>query len=336
MKTQKFLLTVLGLCLTACSVQAESIELNSGEIIQGKVVEKTEDFVKVDIGIGIPVTYYLDEVQKISSEPISSPTSVSETRTRSEDSSEEEVQPAESAPVPKVKTTESSGGTQKTAKPLPPAPTEKLPPAPKIEKSSPSGTRRGEESFLMDRLQKQIESPQGQQPREFQSKEEYLKHQLEHQTQLQTQKINSIIRSLDQQLTSFLEQYVLHNPQIQKILAPLKGRVDLSTVLGILGGIYALYCLPLMLIARKFHLSGLMAWIPILQCILAVRIADKSFWWFFLLLIPPFTFLAVIIVGMGMARRLQQPSGLGIAMIIPGMNLLVLWYLVFVRIQESA
>ena len=56
--------------VTAGVAQAETIRLKSGQTIEGTVVERAEDSIKVDIGLGIPVTYYLDEIE---SSPMPSP-----------------------------------------------------------------------------------------------------------------------------------------------------------------------------------------------------------------------------------------------------------------------
>lgn len=46
------------------SVFAEVVVLNSGQTIEGKIVEKSEDCIKMDLG-GIVVTYYLDDIKSI-------------------------------------------------------------------------------------------------------------------------------------------------------------------------------------------------------------------------------------------------------------------------------
>lgn len=58
------------LCLLlVCDVAfAETIKLKSGRIIDGKVVEHTADAIKVDMGIGVVTTYYLDEIESIDGE----------------------------------------------------------------------------------------------------------------------------------------------------------------------------------------------------------------------------------------------------------------------------
>lgn len=46
-------------------VFAEKIELKNGSVITGKIVERTQDHIKVDTGVGVNVTYYTDSVLKI-------------------------------------------------------------------------------------------------------------------------------------------------------------------------------------------------------------------------------------------------------------------------------
>lgn len=52
------------------SVFAETIVLKSGKTIDGKILEKTDKNIKVDIS-GIPVTYYLEEIESIDGQAIS-------------------------------------------------------------------------------------------------------------------------------------------------------------------------------------------------------------------------------------------------------------------------
>ena len=42
---------------------ADTIELKSGKIIEGKIVEETTDSIKFDAGIGVVITYYKDELK---------------------------------------------------------------------------------------------------------------------------------------------------------------------------------------------------------------------------------------------------------------------------------
>ena len=50
---------------------ADSLELKSGKIIEGQIVEQNSDTVKIDAGVGVAVTYYRDEIEKVNGEPFS-------------------------------------------------------------------------------------------------------------------------------------------------------------------------------------------------------------------------------------------------------------------------
>ena len=43
---------------------AETIILKSGKTIEANIIERTEEYIKVDV-VGVPVTYYLDEVESV-------------------------------------------------------------------------------------------------------------------------------------------------------------------------------------------------------------------------------------------------------------------------------
>jgi len=57
------LLTTLSILLIATVSYAETITLTSGKVIEGEIVERTDEFIKVDTGIGVITTYYLDEIK---------------------------------------------------------------------------------------------------------------------------------------------------------------------------------------------------------------------------------------------------------------------------------
>lgn len=57
------LLLVLSLCFPTL-IFAETIVLKSGKTVEGKIIEKTDKYVKID-SEGVPLTYYYDEIEKI-------------------------------------------------------------------------------------------------------------------------------------------------------------------------------------------------------------------------------------------------------------------------------
>lgn len=52
------------------TVSAETIKLKNGKTIEGKIVEQKSDSIKVDSGIGISISYFLDELESINGKSI--------------------------------------------------------------------------------------------------------------------------------------------------------------------------------------------------------------------------------------------------------------------------
>ena len=49
---------------------SETIVLKSGKTVEGKLIEKTDKYIKIDFQ-GVPLTYYLDEIESVSGEKLS-------------------------------------------------------------------------------------------------------------------------------------------------------------------------------------------------------------------------------------------------------------------------
>ncbi|MBF0484847.1 MAG: hypothetical protein HQL25_09105 [Candidatus Omnitrophica bacterium] len=56
---------VFAFCLMASAVFANTIKLKSGKVVEGTIVEQEGDFVRVDNGSGVKITYYVDEIDTI-------------------------------------------------------------------------------------------------------------------------------------------------------------------------------------------------------------------------------------------------------------------------------
>ena len=65
-KSSKIMMFVLMgvLCLSVSSVYAETIVLKSGKTVEGKLIEKTDKYIKIDFQ-GVPLTYSLSEIQSV-------------------------------------------------------------------------------------------------------------------------------------------------------------------------------------------------------------------------------------------------------------------------------
>lgn len=92
--------------------------------------------------------------------------------------------------------------------------------------------------------------------------------------------------------------------------------------------VYVYISLALMTIASKTNTpNGWLAWIPIVNIILMLNIAQKPVWWIILLLIPLVNIVIAILVWMGIAEARHKPNWWGILMIVPVVGLIVPGYL---------
>lgn len=63
----EMILSLLVINLT--SVSADNLILKSGEKIEGKIIEKTEQYIKMEIE-GIPLTFWVDEIERVEELPL--------------------------------------------------------------------------------------------------------------------------------------------------------------------------------------------------------------------------------------------------------------------------
>lgn len=312
-----FILGVI-LCGAATATFADTIYLTSGQVIEGTVVERTDDEIKVDTGIGVLVTYYLDEVKEI----------FSATRTQN---FQDISQPTEGH--------EGAGTTQthprdaaETSPAVPTFPTHS-------QEDLEAGSR--EEHFLLQKYKKEIEektqTPDTQAlPSKPMDTDEYLEKQLRGKQALLKEEIVKKTHLTGQKLT-------------QGVNALFKGKSELaetlktkslppyfpSLLIGIMIGFYVLVCYPCMMIAQKLGLAGWMAWVPIIQIFLLFKMAGRPWWWVLLLLIPVINLLIPIILWMDIAKRFNKSVLLGILMIVPVLNLMIPWHIAFSVVAEE-
>jgi len=64
MKNNLLILLLTLVLFFPVSVFAETIVLKSGKTVEGKLIEKTDKYIKIDFQ-GVPLTYYLDEVESV-------------------------------------------------------------------------------------------------------------------------------------------------------------------------------------------------------------------------------------------------------------------------------
>ena len=93
---------------------------------------------------------------------------------------------------------------------------------------------------------------------------------------------------------------------------------------------YAYMAYALMVLADKTKTpNSWMAWVPLLNAFLMVKIAGKSYWWILLFIIPLVNIVCAVIVWMEIAKRRNKPSWVGVLIIVPLVNLIVPGYLAF-------
>ncbi|MCF7873994.1 MAG: tetratricopeptide repeat protein [Candidatus Omnitrophica bacterium] len=61
----KKIITLILFSLLVLPSFAENIQLKSGKTIEGKIIEKTNSYIKVDTSLEIPITYYFDDIETI-------------------------------------------------------------------------------------------------------------------------------------------------------------------------------------------------------------------------------------------------------------------------------
>ncbi len=78
--TMKKTVLLLLFLFNVMPASAETIELTSGEIVQGQIIERTDKSIKVDRGFGVNITYYPEDVESIDGQPFSPPSSEKDQR----------------------------------------------------------------------------------------------------------------------------------------------------------------------------------------------------------------------------------------------------------------
>jgi hypothetical protein len=106
------------------------------------------------------------------------------------------------------------------------------------------------------------------------------------------------------------------------------GAVFMLVFFVVLIAAYVYFALALQAIAKRTNTENdWWAWIPILQIILMLNIAQKPVWWIILFFIPLVGIVFMIIVWMAIAEAVKKPNWWGILMIVPIANLIVPGYL---------
>ena len=115
---------------------------------------------------------------------------------------------------------------------------------------------------------------------------------------------------------------------METIMGNIEAMAWMAWIINI--GIYVFTSFCLHTIARKTNTEhAWLAWIPIANLYLVCRIAGRPWWWLLLFFIPIVNIVVGVIVWMGIAEARDKNKWLGILMIVPIANLVMLGYLAF-------
>lgn len=294
---QQTIIVVLGILafLISSTAQAETIRLKSGEVIEGTIVERRADAIKVDTGIGIAVTYYLDEIEET---PL--------VTTAAQPQINEVVPNPPAIVIP-------------TPVPLTPVKTPNPPPEKPASISTSQLHSRQIEMGLYSGATDASYIPPEPLP-----KDEYLKTQFARANAVQKERLLQAVSLFKEQTRNIWQKIKNDHPFIKDLA---QGPAGIPLGVGLALSLYILFFFPLMKIAHKLDEPAWMAWVPVLQIFLMIRIAEKSLLWILFLPVPLANILAFLFIWMSIARRLEQPHWMGYLMIVPGINFLVAWYL---------
>lgn len=345
-KTIIFVLIIFS--LTIANVFADVVHLFSGKIIEGEVVLQNDELIKVDTGIGISVTYYLDEIDTINGESVT-PVKEEQTKIIKKPEIIEEPKVVEAPEVQEpiktaepTKTVEPSRVIEKVEKEE--AAVEVVPekdvatleginlfkeqasPAAIKPKEAPSTKTRddvkGKEQSLMAGMDKELSVPKADTTKTVQK---------EAPTNIVFQKVEEYIKSQIRGFESTRAYFRQKLPFIKERLYAIPVRVRRDSLVfmsAFMAVIYIFVCFPFMQIAKKLGKKhSWLIWIPFVQIFYFIHMASKPLWWTVLFLVPILNVFLPLFLFIDILKSLGKSFWLIILIIIPGVNIFTFWYL---------
>lgn len=93
---------------------------------------------------------------------------------------------------------------------------------------------------------------------------------------------------------------------------------------------HVLLAIPLMKMAARAKEEPLwFAWVPVLNGILALRVAKRPIWWILLLLIPIVNLVMAVLLLMALCERFRTNKWWGLFGFITPANLIIVYYLAY-------
>lgn len=300
----RFLLFLCIYFLAAAPCFAKSaLHLKSGEKIEGDVIERTDDYVKINLE-GVELTYWSDQIGKL------------ELDSKDSLSLAKKQKPAEGAPL----SPSENEAADKVSQVSPSQISSEEPVIP--QKTSVQETVTVVEDTVTDNAGKII--PGGSsisiEKQEVTAGNSVIGDSLDTPT-----KSSAGVDPLVQQMASAGYQPKMTREQAQAALAAM---VTVVMVLSIV--FYLFFSLCLQFIAIKTNTSNAwLAWIPIANFYLMCKVAKKPIWWLLCFFVPILNIIIMILLWAGIAEARNKPSWLGVLMLLPVVNLFIPAYLAF-------
>jgi hypothetical protein len=319
--------------MAVSGVSADVVHLLSGKIVQGEIVTRDEESIKINTGLVIPVTYYLDEIDTINGVSVApvivekkdEPVAVPE-----EDKSVTVKEPDTVVPEPEQAKTADIAPSTKDIATLDEIDLFKQQPSPAAikptEASSTPAQRRKKtyEEYMMGVVEQEIDAP-----------ETGLKKAVRRTASQDLFAVLNVIRPyFIKQIEGYRatqEYFRQQLPSIKERLesVPVRVRKDALIFISAFTAIFYLFlCYPFMQIARKLGKKHpWLVWIPIVQVFYFTYMAGKSMWWMVLYLVPVVNVLFPLLLCADLLRALRKPFWLIVFIIFPGTNIVMFWYL---------
>lgn len=276
---------------------ADQIILKSGQVLDATVLELTPELIRVESSSG-PMSYPRDEVISINSIALDGELPESE----------------------KTVTTENpnQGSTTETTLSPPPSPS----PYETESESLINNLGTPEEAHLLERManqEKAIRTGTGET-----TPANYLHHQIRKQTRTYWTGYLDFLTFVEPVFPPFI-RFIRSNSIFLKDLALDPENRDVLIYILVIQ--FFIFSIALQQIAQRFRLTSWMAFIPILQLVLLVKMADRPLLWFFLLFVPIFNIFVWIMIWVDIFDLFQKPLPLAVFMLIPGLQVILPWYL---------
>lgn len=271
------------------SFAKSTLHLKSGEKIEGDIVERTDDYVKINLE-GVELTYWSDQIDKL------------ELDSKDSLSSAKKQKPVEDA----LSSRSENQAVDKASQALPSRSPSEEPVIP--QRTSVQETVTVVEDAVTDHAGKIIPGSS-----------------ISVEKQEVTVGDGVTGDSSVQKMASVGYQPKMTPEQASAAAIAI---LTVATIISILLYLFLAFCLQL-IAAKTNTPDVWLAWIPIANLCLMCKIAKKPVWWLLCLFVPILNIIIMILLWAGIAEARNKPSWLGVLMLLPVVNFFIPAYLAF-------